>query len=177
MTKCSVLILYFFILPLTFASVQTKFKMKNGNVLLVVPEYWENAQGLFGVQLMLLGPMVSENRPVVTIESTDFSGMTFDSISLKKNEKEYQEGKTQWLKKYNGRALEFFSYETKDLGKKIVDHKIGFRYEIGENQFIERSHYITCGNNLYHLKTLVRANEESANKKSLDQIINSFSCQ
>jgi hypothetical protein len=164
-------------LPLAFASAPTKFKMKNGSVSFIVPEHWENANGLFGVQLMLLGPMKSENRPVVTVESTDFAGMTFDSSSLKKNEKEYQEGRTEWLKKYNGKSLEFFNYQSTELASKITDHHIGFRYEIGNSEFVEHSHYITCGKNLYHLKTLLRANEESAHKPSLDKMINSFTCQ
>lgn len=176
MQKWIILCLVFFSFG-AYASSPTKFKMKNGSISFLVPEKWENAKGLFGIQLMFLGPMKSENRPVVTVESTDFTGMHFDHEALEKNQKEYQEGREAWLKKYDGKSLEFFKYQKKELKPKVTDHNIGYRFEIGANEFIEHSHYISCGSNLYHLKTLVRANEESANKASLEQILNSFNCE
>lgn len=172
-----IIILSILIIPIAFAINPTKLKMRDGNISLLLPEKWEIAKGLFGVQIMLLGPKVSENRPVITIDSTNFKDMKFDTLSLKNNEKDYKDGRENWLKKYNGHALEFFSYQTTSLSSKIIDHNIGFRYELGTNEFVERSHYITCGQNLYHIKTLMRTKEESSHQNKIEEMVKSFNCQ
>jgi hypothetical protein len=167
----------FLTLTSAYAVSAKKFPMKDGKISLVVPEKWESTKGLFGVQVMLLGPMISENRPVVTIDSTDFEDMKFDAESLKKNEVEYKEGRELWLKKYNGKSLEYFPYQVKELKSKSTDHNIGYRYELGANEFVERSHYITCNKNLYHFKILIRAKEEKNYTADIEKMMNSFSCQ
>lgn len=169
--------LFLFFLPQSFSASPKSFKMKNGTISFLVPKNWEKADGLFGIQLMFLGPMKSENRPVLIVESTDFAGMSFDADSLKKNEVEYKEGRELWLKKYNGKSNEFFNYQTRQLASKATDHSIGFRYEIGEKEFVERSHYITCHKYLYHLKTLVLSSEEKIHNQTFEDVISSFSCK
>lgn len=153
------------------------FKLKNGTLSFAVPSQWQEAKKLFGVELMLLGPMQGKNRSVLTVESTEFSELSFDAASLKKNEASYQEGRKKWLNKYQGKVIEFFPYEIKKLmNGKIEDHVVGFRYKIAEKEFTERSHFIKCNKNLYHFKLLFPFQEETQYKTEIENLFQSFSC-
>lgn len=159
-----------------FSADFKSFQMSGGKVKLSVLKGWQEARQLFGVELTFLGPMKAENRPVVTIDMTDFSNFKFNEKSLKKNEEDYKEGREKWLSKYHGRSVDFFPYEVKKTSSSLTAHMIGFRYEMGGKIFSERSVYMTCGKNLYHIKTLLLTDEEASYKEELDQLIDNFNC-
>lgn len=151
--------------------------LKQGSVKFSVPDKWKEAQNLFGIQLTLLGPENGSSRPVITIDSTDFSEFKFDSASLKKNDESYQAGRKKWLSKYDGEVKEFYPYKViKLMNGKVEDHVLGFRYQLGEDEFSEQSHFIKCKKNLYHFKVLLLSKEETLYKKEIEKLFSSFEC-
>jgi hypothetical protein len=153
------------------------FVLKQGSIKLEVPAGWQEAKNLFGIQMTLLGPVDGENRPVITIDSSDFSEFKFDSEALKKNDESYQAGRRKWLSTYNGAVKEFIPYHmNKLMNGKAEDHVLGFRYTLNENEFIEYSHFIKCKKNLYHLKTLLLSKDETKYKNDIEKLFKNFVC-
>ena len=153
------------------------FQLKAGKVSLNVPAGWQDVKNFAGMELMLVGPMKSSNRPVVTVSATDFAEFSIDTEALKKDEATYRSGREKWLEKYSGKVEEFFKYETKVLKDQSKVHALGFRYLIGDKSFTERTYYIQCEKNLYHFKSLVLTKEMSEQQKNLSSMLESFSCK
>jgi hypothetical protein len=174
------IVLVSLIVLLYSVSLQAKteeFQLQNNKIKLELDELWKPVKDFLGVELMIVGPMKSSNRPVVTVSSTDFAEFNLDSNMLQKNELSYKEGRENWLKKQNAQALEFYKYEFKKLKNNNQLHSLGYRYRIADKEFIERSHYIVCKNSLFHFKSLVLASEEEDNKFVINNLLESFICE
>jgi hypothetical protein len=153
------------------------FTLKPGVIKIEVPRGWQEARDLFGIQLTLLGPDNGTNRPVITIDSTQFSEFKFDTESLKKDKESYQNGRKKWLAKNDGSLKEFFPYSTvKLMSGKVEDHVLGYRYIFGGNEFVEYSHFIKCKKNLYHFKVLLLSREKLKYETEIEILFKNFSC-
>ena len=170
-------IVLIFIFSFNFALAEN-FKLAESNSINInIPKNWKSVSQLFGVELMFLGPLVKGNRPVVTISTSSFLGFSIDAEALKKNESSYKEDREKWLGKYNGKSLEYFKYEIKKIKNRNEIHGLGFRYLIEDKEYIERSYYLLCKKNIYHIKTLILSSDEVQYKKPLDEMITSFECK
>lgn len=159
------------------AAEKKTFSLTVGKVQIEIPELWQEVTGLFGVQLSLLGPKKNSHRPVVMIDATDFSKYKFDKVALKKNEREYRTGKEEWLAKMKGKSISYFPYEVQNRSKDQVIHQVGLQYEIDGKKFVEKSYYVHCGQNLFHLKSLNLLEDDKDYKDDIEKIVSTFSCE
>ena len=161
---------------LGFAAPQT-FKLDRGTVKLEIPAEWEAAPDFMGMPLAILGPQVDEERPTVSVIPMGVSSVTFDPTDLKKQEASYKTGREEWLAKNEGKSIAFLPYSEAKLNSKATRHTLAFRYEMDGDKFIEQSHYISCNQKLYLVKTSVNEKQESSVNKTLDKMIASFTCE
>src|SRR3989344_4423555 len=106
--------------------VQQTFKLERGTIHIMVPEYWQTANTLFGIPLTLLGPEKAGRRPVITIVPTGKAEIVKDRKNKQKLETEYRLGREAWLKKNHGKSIEYYPYvqENKKNGDEIT--QMGF---------------------------------------------------
>jgi len=174
--KAKIIFFSFIFLAFPFSSMGKIFTLKEGKINLDVPETWQEAEHLFGLELMILGPSKLNRRPVLSLDSTAFE-WSFDSKKLKANEEQYKVGREAWLKNKNGKSFEFYPYEYKKISSYLERHSLGYTYEFADEVFEEKSYFLKCRNKLFHLKTLTLKKEETAQKLVLEKMINSFDCK
>ena len=163
------------LLSISFHTHAETFKLKQGTIKMDVPSGWEEAKNLFGVQLMLLGPMKGDRRPVITIESVQLKS-PLSLKGLKSDEANYRNYRQMWLKKKSGKLIEFIPYTSQKLNSNKNDHSMGFRYILGAHKFSEVTHYLTCHKILFNFKVLSPLEEEAMHKSVIHNILNSFVC-
>jgi hypothetical protein len=165
------------------ATAATKtFKLERGTVKMDVPEEWQDAEDLFGMPLMLLGPETTDRRPVITVTPTGMDGISLDPKDVAANQEDYKAHRKEWLEQYEGKALNFFPYEAQKWAGVSEAHAMGYRYTLKspegtDTEFVERSYYVVCKNKLYHLKSLVTATQEKAHGKEVERTVRSFTCE
>jgi len=157
------------------ASIQT-FTLEKGTFNMDVPEDWQQANDLFGIPLTLLGPMKDGSRPILSVTPTGQT-VNFDTAALKKTEKEYQNGRKEWVKSKGGNVISFEPYKTEKWSGITVAHVVGYRYKISEGEFNEHSFYVVCKDGLYHLKTVIRSDSEKEMNSLLNKTVKSFKCE
>jgi hypothetical protein len=158
-----------------------QFQLERGNIKLDVPSQWQIAPELYGIPLMVLGPMGSgpqARRPVITVIPTGIQNIKFELAKIQEEEKSYRTGREKWLKKFDGAAKEFFPYKKLDWTGVTEAHRMGFRYVLGSTEFVENTYYVVCdkSRSLYHIKTLVSAAQEKEFAPVMDATVRSFSC-
>lgn len=168
-----ILLFIYFIIP--SLAIADNFVLKPGEIEINVPWGWETAKNLFGVQLMIAGPMENERRPVVTIDSTHFS-YEFNSKDLMNDQGSYRMGRLNWIMKNSGKVIDFLPYKIETLEDGIKDHVIGYKYEMDGVQFVERSHYIPCKKVLFNIKVLLPLAQEEEYSSKINKMIKSFEC-
>lgn len=185
-TATSVLVLALGILPTfaAYASMQ-KFNLKmpenkpaknKATVSLDVPSQWKDVSNLFGMPLMLLGPITAGARPVISVQPTD-AMVKFDPASMKDREADYRKGREEYIKGKKGSIVAFYPYAVEKWAGVSDAQVVGYKYKIDGVEFTEKSYYVTCKDYLYHLKTLVRSAQEADLGSTLNKTVKSFTCE
>lgn len=159
-----------------FAEEMRHFQIKDAKFKLALPSSWQHAEGMFGLPHVFFASSPYEKRPVVSVAVTSINDWHLDPKKLKENEGEYRAGREAWLQKVGGKALEFFPYQYKVISAKQEAHALGFRYFLGENEFIEKSIYYKCQDQLFNVKALILNKESSEKKKEFFEVFESFRC-
>jgi hypothetical protein len=154
-----------------------KFFIEGQHFVFDIPKTWQAAPNLFGVPLILLGPEKYGRRPVISVVPTQLKNLKFDSEGLNKDAGGYRDGRENWLKKVGGKSIEYFPYARERWSKYSESQTIGYRYKIGENEFIEYSYFVSCGQSFFQLKTVLSAASNSRFGKSTKKIIESLACK
>jgi hypothetical protein len=159
------------------AALAATYDLERGKVTLDVPSKWEDAKNLFGVPLMLLGPMEGETRPTISVTAVGKNTMKFDPAELKKTEADYLAGRKRWLEDRDGEFVAFSGYRNEKFSNGADAHVIGYRYTLNGEEFAESSYYVSCNGGLYHLKTLLRATQEGKYASETSKIVRSLKCE
>lgn len=124
--------------------------------------------------LTLSGPMKEESRPVITVTPTEMKKVSFNLKDTNAVNADYKAERLKWLQKHKGEFLTLTPYE-KQVRQQNESHSIGYSYKINEITFIEKSFYVVCNEQLFHLKYLMRETQkESLN--DTEKIVESFKC-
>ncbi len=171
------LLLFFLIQHNCFAqSVQsTRFKLKYASILLELPKKWTSVQKLYGMPLMIIGAEDKGNKPVLSITSTNIKNMKSPKQITKQAREVYYSGRKSWLAKRKGDLIKFLAYEKEEIAPKVSSHSIGVVYDIGKRRVSERTYYVTCNKQLFHLKTISNFNRPKESL-ALKKLIKSFKC-
>jgi hypothetical protein len=146
-------------------------------IRLEVPEKWQTAKDLFGLPLTLLGPEKGGGRPVIYVSSSGKDNVQFDPQALEANQKDYREGREQWLEKHKGFPLEFFPYKNEKWASSVEVHQMGYRYQINGLIFSEMSFFAVCKGRLFHLKWLLRDAHREDYEPVVEKVVRSFDCK
>lgn len=149
------------------------FDLKNGTVFLNFPNDWQAHKDLFGLPLSILGPMKNESRPMISVTTTPLKNVEF-AKDFSKAQAGYKEGRIKFMKKHKGRALKFYDYAM-NKNESLEIHQFGYEYEVAGKSFKEKTFYVKCNKQLFHLKTLNQLGK-SKEDKQLEKIVESFKC-
>ena len=137
-----------------------------------VPKNWREVKDLYGIPVTLLGPSVSPKpRAVVQIIPTPLPHGEMKKEDAKKFGEDYAEGRKRWLKEQGGELLELLpgSYQENRL-------MAGVSYKLNQKRYLERTYYVNCPKQLYHLKIVLNFENLDSLKES-EEIVRSFACQ
>lgn len=154
---------------------QKNFKLKYGEISILVPNSWQAVENLYGMPLMILGKEVNGRRPVVSFHSTNITNTKPNENEIRKNITGYHKGRKEWLSKRNGDLIKFLPYTVNKLSPSITLHSIGYKYDLGKNRYTEMTYYIVCKSRFFNLKTLVTSEHNNQHLK-LNDIVRSFKC-
>jgi hypothetical protein len=93
-----------------------------------VPAGWQSAEGLYGIDLMILGPEVAGERPVVSVIDLGESP-AIELDDPKSDEQEYRTGREEWLAAKEGKFIKLIPLRIVS----IADAKgftVGYRYSL-----------------------------------------------
>lgn len=169
-----VLLLLIFSCSLSWAKVQDHV-IQDKKISIDVPTEWQTAKELFGLPLVALGPEENETRPAI---SFSFTGMTKKIMKVENFQQifsDFKKEKEAWVGKYKGKLLKFEDMTPVTFSKDIHGHYIGAEFLIEDEHFAERSYYLYCKDEVYHVKWSIR-NEHRKHMKDIDKIIRSFKC-
>jgi hypothetical protein len=156
---------------------EEKFKVFEKNVSFSVPTNWQSINKEVGVPLKLIGPMHDGRRPVVMFVPIDLK----EELVLenpKKAEKSYRLSRLKWLQKFNGQSIKFLALKTFDTHHNDIKfHQFSHLYSLSDVNFEEKSYYIRCNKNTYHVKTLIQLEHSGKWGDLVDKIAKSFNCQ
>ncbi len=156
----------------------TSFELENKSLVSfkVLPN-WHSKSEMFGVPLMLLGPKSGKvRRPVLTLVNTGVEQKLFSKFTSEDGEAAYIKGRKRWLSRYDGLFIKSLGYD-KIIDRGMEFHIFGYTYKLGTEDLIERSYYVVCEQELYHLKTLFHAKTPNTLINELEKTLNSFNCQ
>lgn len=151
------------------------FSVGPTSVSIDVPAGWQSAEGLYGIDLMILGPEVAGDRPVVSVIDLGESP-AIELDDPKSDEQEYRTGREEWLAAKEGKFIKLIPLRIDS----IADAKgftVGYRYSLEGKEYTENTWYVVCKGNAYNLKTLVPLAAAKDSLPTINKIITGFSCQ
>lgn len=151
------------------------FSYKNKKYSLDISENWKVSLDVLGVPVSFSGPVKNRRRPVIMFTPTNIKKMKFTKGQFKKDIAEYKSSRKLWIKKHNGKLRKFDEFSLQmENGSEF--HRVGFHYNISNNEFSEASYYVVCKKELFHLKYLV-SNEQTRFVPEIEKAIVSFKCE
>lgn len=163
-------------MPFFFLGRVQEHIVQDKKISIDVPTEWETVKDLFGLPLAALGPEEKGTRPAM---SFSYTGMTRKIMTPEKFQglfKDFRKGKEKWVDKYKGKLLMFEEMTPVSFSKDIRGHFIGAEFVIDGAHFAERSYYLFCKDEVYHVKWSIRE-EHRKHMKDIDQIMRSFACK
>lgn len=170
-----IVLLIFFVSVSAQAIVETHV-IQEKKISIEVPKEWETVKDLYGLPLVALGPEEDETRPAIAFS---FTGMTKKIMKVENFQKlftDFRKEKEAWVRNHKGKLLKFEDMTPVKMTGDIHGHFIGAEFLVEDTHFIERSYYLYCKDEVYHVKWSIR-DEHRKHMKDIDLITRSFSCK
>jgi len=145
-------------------------------VQIEVPKEWETVKDLYGLPLVALGPEEDETRPAIAFTFTGMTKKIMKEESFQKLFIDFRKEKDNWVRKHKGQLLKFEEMTPVKMTSDVHGHFIGAEFIVEDTHFVERSYYLYCKDEVYHVKWSMR-DEHRKHMKDLDVITRSFSCK
>jgi hypothetical protein len=169
-----VLFLLIFSCSVSWAKVQD-FVIQDKKISIDVPAEWETVKDLYGLPLAALGPEENGTRPAM---SFSFTGMTKKIMTIEQFRKlfaDFRKEKEQWVSKHHGKLVKFEEMTPVKFPGGMDGHFIGAEFIMEDEHFAERSYYLYCKDEVYHVKWSIRE-EHRKHMKDIESILRSFTC-
>jgi hypothetical protein len=149
---------------------------KDSTFSINVPSGWKEVKDLYGIPVTILGPVQNQTRAVVQIIPTSIKAIDIKPENAKGFGEKYAEGRKIWLKAQNGVMIELLAgrFDTLKDGSHML--YAGVSYQMNKKAFIERTFYISCPKNIFHLK-IVQNFELVKQLADSEDIVRSFQCK
>ncbi|MBC7429500.1 MAG: hypothetical protein H7336_12860 [Bacteriovorax sp.] len=156
----------------------TKFTVLNKKVSFDVPSDWQTVNKDVGIPLKLLGPIYEDQRPVLLFVPVDLKNEKLVLDDKTKAEESYKLSRLAWLQQFNGKSITFLPLKTFTTdGKKIEIHQFGHLYIFNNVNLEEKSYYINCKKETFHIKTLIQVEHIEKWAPTMNKMIESFRCE
>jgi hypothetical protein len=152
-------------------------KLKHGQVRVKLPEQWQAMKDMLGMPLVVVGPMKESGRPTITITPTNIHDIGFKKELMQKDYPAYREGRLSWLKDMGGESVGIFPYQMEKWPHIPEVHHYGHSYVLNNIHYVEHSYYFTCEKQIYHVKSLYRAEEFKGEEAKIESVAKSFECK
>jgi hypothetical protein len=152
-------------------------ELERAHVSLNKPENWKTFKNLLGFPLVLVGPMKKGARITVGVTPSDIKDYPYKKNGFKKSAKTYKSDAKKWISTKDGKIKEFFPYAKTNWKHTDNVHSYGFRYDLGKIAFVERSYYLHCHGQLFHIKTLYREKLFKKEESKINNVLDSFNCK
>lgn len=166
--------LIFFGLP--EAALSKSIAYKGHKFSIDVPEGWREVKDLYGIPVTVLGPVQNQTRAVVQVIPTPLKEVEIKLENAKAFGEKYAEGRRKWLKEQNGTLIELVGGHFETLKDSSPMLYAGVSYQMNKKAFIERTFYVKCPKNIFHLK-IVQNFELVKQLDASEAIVRSFQCK
>ena len=174
--KKSLIIIILFFTALKIEQVYSRaITYKGKKYSFQISEKWKVSKDVLGVPITFSGPVINSSRPVIMFTPTEIKKMKFVKGQFEKDIEDYKLTRKSWVKKHKGIVKKFDSYSRRKI-KNLEFHRVGFHYEIAKNTYSEASYYVVCESELFHIKYLVRQ-EQNIHVSEIEKLIESFRCE
>lgn len=155
-----------------------RFKLaKGGTVLFEIPSQWKAITGFMSTPLTIVSPMKNGSRAGVNVTPLGKLKSTIDLKALQDTQHDYQEGREAWVKKRGGRAIAFDPLQHETWPNGVEAYSVGYTFSLEEDEFAEKTYFLKCKDRFYHLKKLLRKDQEELHAAAVDSLIRSFHCE
>jgi hypothetical protein len=163
--------------PLAQAKTTT-FTVLEKKVSFDLPDDWQTVNKEVGIPLKLIGPMDNERRPVVLFVPLDVKEDKLIIDDKTKAEESYKLGRMAWLQTISGKIISFLPMKTSTTNNnKIELNQFGYLYQFDGANFEEKSFYIKCKGQVFHMKSLIQVEQVSKWTPIVSKITDSFRCE
>lgn len=172
------LILTLFLLAPMAQAKSTTFTILEKKVTIDLPSDWQTVTKEVGIPLKLIGPMDNDRRPVVLFVPMDAKEDKLIVDDKTKAEESYKLGRMQWLQTISGKIISFLPMKTFFTNNnKIEFNQFGYLYQFDGANLEEKSFYIKCKGQVFHMKTLIQVEQVSKWTPIVSKITDSFRCE
>jgi hypothetical protein len=138
---------------------------------------WIAIDDLLGMSIVLLGPKTDSHRAVISITPAPTAPTSvFNSRELEVFQDSYRFGREDWLRKVGGSSVRYLPFRD-EIYKNIKMHRIGYRYRLHGEEFIEHSVFAECPGQILHIKALLPAERQAADEADFEQMLRSLNCE
>jgi hypothetical protein len=155
----------------TFEVAGTSFKMS-------LPSDWQRVVQTSKTNAIFVGDKdVDDRNPVILVSPMRLKGVQFSETVLNLNSSDYFLGRRRFVNEKRGTILVEESYKKENWAGITEAHSVGYQYRANGIDARERSYYISCSGNVFHVKLLeYKASGDKKFTAENDEIARSFTC-
>jgi len=116
-----------------------------------------------------------KKRTIIAITPTGRKFSELSKIDFSKDQKNYEKGRAQWVKKYEGKIIKFLKYKENPLIKIKESHQYGYQYAFQDTNKEEITIFANCNKELVHFKIMSDLNDKESRDQAVN-ILNSIEC-
>lgn len=154
------------------------FSGKSSNLNFSLPSEYKLYRDFLGLPYVFIKQDKASKNTSISLTPTGIKTQSLEMKILEKNYKQYQDGRISWAKKNNlniNKFIPFTSFENTTKSKITV---AGFEYTNSVKlKNIEKSYFIICPNETFHVKLLTESQAESTKKiETLETALKNSQC-
>ncbi len=156
----------------------TEMTVYNQKISFDLPTEWQVVNKEVGIPVKLIGPVYNERRPVILFVPIDLKEEKLILDDKDNALASYKIGRLAWLQTFNGKSISFLpisSYFTDN--NRIEVHQFGHLYNFDNSNFEEKSFYVRCKNQTFHLKSLILVEHLAHWNSTIKKLTDSFRCE
>lgn len=152
------------------------YTVSKQRIEITTPKMWQTAPYLYGSDLKILGRVVNQTRPVISLNQTPLDSSVLNINRLEQAQNSYIEGRKKWLKKNKAQLINFFPYKISNWSGIKDIHSIGHKYVMQNKTYTEYSYFFKCSDEVFTISTLISQSQEKTQLKELNSVLHSLKC-
>lgn len=155
----------------------TWVKLRKAEVGFHLPDKWNHYKDMLGLPLVFVSPSKEKQRITVSVTPTGLKDIPMNPKALKDQQNGWFSGRRKFVSKFKGKITGTYPYSLEKWKHLPEVHAIGYKYMVGEKQFVSHSFYFYCKEQLFHMKSLYEQNIYAKGIDTVEKIGNSIRCR